>query len=716
MKHTLKKVLALGLALLLVFPLASCTLFKKPEARSENFSAVRDGTAVCTIVYPGGSDTMWKSLANELARVIRRVTDTVLTVTPDTADATGNEILLGTTNRPASTAAVAALNGSKTAFSFSVSEGSLVIAAANPDALAMAIAYFDAQYDGTLGGTAGTGNLTFPSDLSLTRTTEAPSSEPWQLISATAGLGLTSTVAGEIAMDGSFFLVSSATVANGVLYAALTDGNGSVKFVSTELATGKRLVTGNVLTIGASSGMCYNPVLDLLTVVHGDNKVSLIDPATLTLRRTVTAGAAISKIAYDAKNLCYIARKTEDLTLLTLNNNLTLTGEDEISPVTPATLQFEDYALVDVLADSEYYYLLYLIGSENGYENLLIAQSRSNRNKRIYRELPLSGAPLALAMDAHTFYAVSAESNLAGQITRVQFRTDESVSEPANLFNETNTAGVDSAYLSTEELFKLYAFIKNDYSRNTVMQGACTDGKYGYFFLEYQGGKDENGNSNYANSETHDTVIVKMDMTTLELVMVSEPMKLGHSNDGCYNPNTGKLLVVYNGNDKKLVKVVDPNTLTVTEEIRLPVNIFSLSYNPYTRQYVAGLSGGRNFALLDENFNVLDRLDTDYSSYDRDEIYDYKLGSDLLTQGIDCDSQYVYFVLSGRKTTENGKTVWVNYLLAFDYEGVHQFTKVLPTPSLEVENIFHIGKDIYITCNGSTGGSRNPCYHLTVLS
>ena len=36
--------------------------------------------------------------------------------------------------------------------------------------------------------------------------------------------------------------------------------------------------------------------------------------------------------------------------------------------------------------------------------------------------------------------------------------------------------------------------------------------------------------------------------------------------------------------------------------------------------------------------------------------------------------------------------------------------------TLEVENIFHIGKDIYITCNGSLKGSRSPCYRLTVTS
>ena len=73
----------------------------------------------------------------------------------------------------------------------------------------------------------------------------------------------------------------------------------------------------------------------------------------------------------------------------------------------------------------------------------------------------------------------------------------------------------------------------------------------------------------------------------------------------------------------------------------------------------------------------------------------------------------MFILCSAAKT---GKKVWTDYLLAFDYEGNHVFTKVLPGMTLEVENIFHIGKDIYITCNGSLKGSRSPCYRLTVTS
>lgn len=155
----------------------------------------------------------------------------------------------------------------------------------------------------------------------------------------------------------------------------------------------------------------------------------------------------------------------------------------------------------------------------------------------------------------------------------------------------------------------------------------------------------------------------------------------------------------------------------ITGEEWLPFGIFSIAYNPHTAQYVVGRSGGRNLALLDAGFNVVKKLNTDYSSYHKDVIYtDYDgTNAELLTQGIDCDGKYIYFVLSGHGRRANGEwsSVWTNYLVAFDYEGKHRFTKTLPGPSLEVENVFHIGKTVYFSCHG---WKSDPCYRLDVAA
>ncbi len=719
MKSVTKKILTVVLAAALVLPFAACAGGNTPTGGADaDFTVATGGQPACTVVFPGGENTAtWKALANDLTRVIKRATGVALSVTADTAAKTGSEILLGPTNRAESETALAKLaagNSGKT-FSISVTGGSLVIAAATTGALSLAIGYFEAQYDGTLGATASDGAMVLPGTLAFTYTPAASSAEPGQLLSSATLLKFVSAEFAEYPVSDGFSAVSATAVANGVLYTVLSDGAGNVRPVSTDLATGKRLATGAPLSLGGADSMCYNTLLGLLAVAGGGtNTVTLIDPATLTVRRTVSAGVAIRNLAYDAQNLRYIAQKEQDPEhYVILNNNLSLTAEDEVVAATPAAYGFSDYTLADVCADSEYLYLLYLTRNNEKTGTLLISQSRTAATRRYCNILPMSGAatPLSLTSDGRTFYVtVAGGQSQAGVTWRVQLETAAAASEPSGLFNETNTAGVDSAFLSVEELFKVFPFIKSEYSRNTVMQGACTDGRYGYFFQEYQG-----GSGNYSNSETHDTVIVKVDMATGELVKYSQPLKLGHSNDGCYNPHTGQLIVAYNGNDKKLVKFIDPETLEITGETRLPVNIFSIAYNEATRRYIVGLSGGRNFGILDESFNIVTaKISTDYSGTDhKDVIYDYKLGSDLLTQGIDCDSKYVYFVLSGKKS---GEKVWTDYLLAFDYEGNHVFTKVLPTLTLEIENIFHIGKDIYITCNGSLKGSRSPCYRLTVSS
>lgn len=707
MKHTPIKAVSLCLALLLLaLPLASCDLFGKPEARSEAFAAVKDGSAA-TVVYPAESNSEWKALANELTRVIKRITGVVPEITTEVTQASGKRILLGTVACDESREALAALGGER-AFSFSVSGDSLVIAAPDTATLGMAISYFEAQFDSALRGETGDGTLIFPADLSVTRKMEASSAEPSQLASSLAALRLAGSDLAGIPADGELDRVSGTAVVGNVLYAALRDAEGKkVRLVAVELSTGKKAAESEVLPLENSGGMCYNPVLDLLVLTGHGTKISLIDPATLTVRRTVTAGASVFGITYDAKNACYYALEIGGSQVVKLNRNFAVSDGKPLDLTAPAPAG-EDFTLINFCSDSENFYLLYFAfyeGTSGG--GLLVTQSKTEPKRRSYLELPGVTSPCALSVDERSFCVVSADDpGLAGKVTRFAFYTDTAVREPADLFNEGNTGTVDTSYLFAEELFWVYSFTKSTYKRNTVMQGACTDGKYGYFFLEYQG-----GNGNYSNSQTHDTVIVKMNMATRELVKFSEPMKLGHSNDGCYNPNTGELLVVYNGNDKTLVKVIDTESLTIREEKRLPFSIFSLAYNSAARQYVAGRSGGRDFGILDEDFNVVtDRVSTDYSGYDKDEIYDYKLGTNLLTQGIDCDSRYVYFVLSGRVTGG-----WKNYLLAFDYSGRHIFTKVLPTASLEVENVFHIGAAVYVTCNGSKNGSRNPCYRISVL-
>lgn len=281
------------------------------------------------------------------------------------------------------------------------------------------------------------------------------------------------------------------------------------------------------------------------------------------------------------------------------------------------------------------------------------------------------------------------------ELTYTYRKPPVSENEPWALFNAVNTEKDDASYLTSTLQFQVYAQLKADFgftAADMVMQGACTDGTFAYFFLQ----RAENR-----------IYIAKVDLAAGKVVKVSEETALGHANDACYNPDTGKIVVACNAPDRKLIKFIDPATLEVTGEGRLSVSIFGITYNAYTGQYAVGLSGGRDLAILDADFKVIKRLDTDYSSYHKDVIYDYTLGTDLLTQGIDSDGKYIYFVLSAKAKGSN----WTDYLVVFDFEGKHRFTKRIPGTSHEVENIFHVGKDIYFSCNVWAKAS---CFKLEV--
>lgn len=706
MKKIFRQLLALSLVVCIVLPLASCALFGKDKNKQKApFSMSADNQASCRVIYPAGDDaSTWRGLANEFIKALRRITGVIADIAPDTEAESENEILIGATNRALSAKATEALDSAQTAFSFTVEDGKFAVCASNASAMKLAIAYFEMQYDGALGGTLDDSSLSFPGDLALSKTVSAAATDPADLLSGAIALEFHTNGAYDVAANGSCNTLSASAVRADVLYVALSDGNGTVKIAKKNLSDGKLLQTSDALALGNAVSMCYNPVLDLFAVVHesGDKQISLVDPETLTVRRTVTAGVAVDAIAYDTGNNRYAAKVSGENRIVFFDNTCAFTDGDGLAGVDPAVLSTGTVTFRDMSADSRFVYLLYSADTAQQESRTVVVMMDYTGTQCYVTDFDLSGkTPLSLTSSGRVFYVASAETE--GGIAafhRVSMSTQAGLDEPSSLFNEKNTADVDTSYLSTERLFYVYAFIKNNYARNTVMQGACTDGTYGYFFMEYQG-----GSGNYSNSETHDTVIVKVDMSTGNMVAHSEPLKLGHSNDGCYNPRTNQLIVAYNGNNKSLIKFIDPQTLTVTGEKNLPVNIFSIAYNNYTGQYVVGLSGGRNFAVLDADFNVLARYDA--GKQGPEEIFSYTLGTDLLTQGIDCDSQYVYFVLSGQKS---GQSVWTDYLLAFDYNGNHQFTKVLPGLTLEIENIFHIGTDIYVTCNGGNA----PCYKISV--
>ena len=165
-------------------------------------------------------------------------------------------------------------------------------------------------------------------------------------------------------------------------------------------------------------------------------------------------------------------------------------------------------------------------------------------------------------------------------------------------------------------------------------------------------------------------------------------------------------IIVSNGKEANVISFIDPDTLKVVGTQILPYNVYSIAHEPTTDRYVVGKGGGRNYAILDGDFNVLvPHLDVG--------PYTHYTDTNPTTQGIDCDEKYIYSVLGVKRTTEvdgTSKTYWENYLVVHDWNGEYLFAKILPNMTAESENVFHVGNTVYVGCNGG----NDPVYRFDI--
>ena len=211
-----------------------------------------------------------------------------------------------------------------------------------------------------------------------------------------------------------------------------------------------------------------------------------------------------------------------------------------------------------------------------------------------------------------------------------------------------------------------------------VIQGGCTDGRYIYQC-------NENQMNDYSHSEFHRTRIVKIDPETGERTAVSEPYPLDHSNDMCWNSLTSELMVVYNGRNAKRITVFDRDSLRPVRSFEISRNIFALAHDPEHDRYAAGVSGGMDVCVYDRDFNETAYLPLGNYGH--------------VTQGIDCDSRYIYAVQTGRGNIDGDRLY--GYLLVFDWEGTPVAHTRIPLPDgetseKETENISHIGGRFFV--------------------
>lgn len=226
-----------------------------------------------------------------------------------------------------------------------------------------------------------------------------------------------------------------------------------------------------------------------------------------------------------------------------------------------------------------------------------------------------------------------------------------------------------------------------------IMEGACTDGSYGYYaFLQ---------------PKTSSCKIVKVALASISsspnkaVVKVSGELFLGHANDMCYNPATKKLYVIHNAENSSpsmKISVLDPSSLKKTGTITLKIpetldgatasqlssikGLCGISYLASADRYVILISGVYgNFIVLDKDFKPV-------------QFIKCEKRSPWINQGIDCTESSI---LVGRSKGSGAN--YSNIIEEYSWEGkyIHQID--LKGLTYEIESIYHIGNQFYLSCH-----------------
>ena len=219
-----------------------------------------------------------------------------------------------------------------------------------------------------------------------------------------------------------------------------------------------------------------------------------------------------------------------------------------------------------------------------------------------------------------------------------------------------------------------YKFTVSKINLIKTSQGGGTDGKYFYQALIQK--------DTQSNEKNNIVRIVKTDLATGKVVKISEDLDLNHANDITYNSKIGKLVVAHNNPYRDRVSFVDPDTLEVTETRSIGMKIYCIAYNATYDRYVVGLSGGQTFTILDSDFKKT--MTTPFSPT--------SLTTGYITQGMECDDQFIYFVLYKN-----------NVITVYDWSGNFVSLVKLDITGIEPENIFIYKDELYVGCGASAG-------------
>lgn len=679
-----KRILCLLLSLLLLFPLAACG---KEESDLE---ICTDGQTAYRIIYPEG-DTAAMEAASALCGAFRLLCGVSPQILTDYESEQECEILVGETNRAASEVAMQGLKGENNSFII-MARGKQIALAATDGFLRHAAELFLTSVTNLLKGEVGDGVLKLPTDLRYLQTVRSGEEKPG-VIAGSTKLALRVTGAHAVEAIDTYSKLGAVCTDGERIFSLLRDSEGRSRIRMTHTQDASTGDMSPVLELGFVTSMCYNSLSGLLAVCHDSYNVSLLDPDGFRILHTYTLQQPVSAISYLAQSNRYLIKERDTNSCLWLDGAFRQDGTRLALPAVVGSM-----TVTDIAVGGRYIHLL-VSHTESAISRAEIFTVDRSSTRYLTTPLPVDlteQSAVSLSICDATLYVGLEHPEAADSVVKTEFYRTGNEVFPAPLFTESFISqGVSSTGISAVKRFDTYTLAGSP-TGHSVMQGGCTDGEYAYICMENQAG-------NYNNTYLHTTRIVKVRLADNALTAVSQPLPLHHSNDMCYNSKTGLLVVALNGKQANTVAYVDPNTLQLVGQQVLPYKIYSIAYEPISDRYVVGLStnengsSGRDYAVLDGDFNVL-------APFLNAGPYTHYSETKPVTQGIDCDSKYIYSVLG---VNSGG---WTNWLVVHDWYGNYVCAKRLPGVTEESENVFHVGTDIYVGFNGG----NDPVYRFTI--
>lgn len=236
----------------------------------------------------------------------------------------------------------------------------------------------------------------------------------------------------------------------------------------------------------------------------------------------------------------------------------------------------------------------------------------------------------------------------------------------------------ENIQVNLEEKLKFSKIIDGE---NWNMQGGDTDGQYGYYALNDGG---EVGESR--------TRIYKIDLSTWEIVQISQDIFCGHANDVTYIPEKNQLAVTWCERPIENATMIDAETLEEVGVVTYPTPHPTMDYSSDRKQYVFGSTQkNNNVSIYDETLEFVAEIPCDIS---------------FAKQCIESDDTFIYGLQSPNTGGQRG------YIFLFNWEG--EYVRLISFDiAYESENICVYGDKMILAVNDHKEEKTIRFYELT---